>query len=117
MSVVFTLTTPVNVGTLTQPVVVSSLTVTGVWFSTTPALGPIGAAELSVTLTDPASGWQETVDYCDSSVPTFFAQAAPTPPSGATYEDVIAAAVFSKLIADSKLPAGTLTTTPATATQ
>ena len=109
--VTYTLTTPVNVGTLTQPVAVSSLKVTGVGFSTTPALAPLGTAELSITLTDPVSGWQEMIDYKDASVLTFFAQVAPTPPTGATYEDVMAAAVLTKLIADGKLPAGTLTTT------
>jgi hypothetical protein len=115
MPVIFNLTTPVNVGTLTQPVVVSSLKVTSVWFSTTPDLAPLGAAELSITLTDPASGWQETIDYKDASVPVFFAQSAPTPPTGTTYEDVMAVAVFMKLIADGKLPAGSLST-PATPT-
>ena len=111
MPVLFTLATPVNVGSLTQPVVVSTLKVTGVWFSTTPALAPLGAAELDITLTDPVSGWQETLEYIDASVPVFFAQAAPVPPQGSTYEDIMAAAVFSKLIADGKLPAGTLSTT------
>jgi hypothetical protein len=113
MPVLFTLTTPVNVGTLTTPVVVSSLKVTAVWFSTTPQLAPIGAAELDITLTDPASGWQETVVYNDASVMTFFATPAPVPPTGATYEDVMATAVVSKLIADGKLPPGTLSTTSA----
>jgi hypothetical protein len=106
--VTFTLTTPVNVGTLTAPVVVSALQVTGVWFSTTPQLAPIGAAELEITLTDPVSGWQQTVTYNDDSVPAFFALPAPVPPTGATYQSVMAAAVFGKLVADGKLPPGTL---------
>ena len=108
--VTFTLNAPVNVGTLTNPVNVSSLRVTGVVFSTTPALAQVGAGELAVTLTDPESGWQETVKYSDSSVIAFFGQAAPTPPAGATYQDVMASAVLTKLIADGKLPAGTVTT-------
>ena len=108
MAVIFTLETPVNVGTLTDPVTVSALRVTSVWFSTTPQLAPIGAAELDITLTETTNGWQETITYKDASVLEFFAQSAPTPPAGATYEDVMAAAVFSKLIADGKLPAGTL---------
>jgi hypothetical protein len=112
MSATFTLNTPVNVGTLTSPVNVASLKVTGVWFSTTPELAPLGAAELSITLTDPASGWQETVDYKDASVPEFFAQSAPTPPTGATYEDIMAVAVFNKLIADGRLPSGNLAVQP-----
>jgi hypothetical protein len=108
--IAFTLSTPVNVGTLTNPVVVSSLNVTGVWFSTTPAIAPLGAAELEITLTDPATGWQETVTYNDASVVAFFQTPAPAPPTGATYEDVMATAVFTKLIADGKLPAGTVQT-------
>ena len=111
--VTFTLAVPVNVGTLTQPVNVSSLRVTGVWFSTTPELAPLGAAELDITLTDPASGWQETIKYQDASVLAFFAQVAPAPPTGATYEDVMAAAVLQKLTADGKLPAGSITSTQA----
>ena len=107
--VIFTLATPVNVGTLTAPINVSSLAITAIYFSTTPAIAPLGTAELSITLTDPASGWQETVSYLDASVPTFFTQPAPTPDPGATMEDVMAATVFSKLIADGKLPAGSLT--------
>jgi len=108
MSVTFTLTTPVNVGTLIAPVVVSSLQITGVWFSTTPQLAPLGAAELEITLTDPVSGWQETVIYNDTSVVAFFATAAPTPPTGATYQDVMATAVLDKLIQDGKLPPGAI---------
>jgi hypothetical protein len=106
--VTFTLTTPVNVGTLTAPINVSSLQITGMRFTTTPALAPLGAAQLSVTLTDPTSGWQETIDYQDVSVMDFFDQTAPTPDAGETLKDVTANVLFAKLIADDKLPAGTL---------
>lgn len=108
MSAIFTLVAPVNVGTLTAPINVASLKVTSVWFSTTPELAPLGAAELDITLTDPVSGWQETIKYQDASVLEFFAQRAPAPPEGATMEDVMAASVFNKLIADGKLPAGNI---------
>ncbi len=111
MPTTYTLTTPVNVGTLTSPVNVSSLRVTTVYFSTTPDLAPLGTAELSVTLTDPVSGWQETIEYQDASVLAFFAQAAPTPAAGATMEDIMSQALFAKLVADNKLPAGTVTIT------
>lgn len=104
--ITFKLTTPVNVGTLTTPISVSSLAVTGVTFSTTPALAQVGTAELAVTLTDTVSGWQETVRYLDASVVTFFSQPAPTPPAGATMQDVMAAAIFGKLLADGALGAG-----------
>lgn len=108
--VTYTLTTPVNVGTLTTPVNVSALKVTGIIFSTTPALAPIGTGELTITLTDPVSGWQETITYKDASVPAFFAQTAPAPPANSTVEDVMSQLIFAKLVADGKLPAGTVTT-------
>jgi hypothetical protein len=107
----FTLATPVNVGPLTTPVNVSSLQVTGVLFSTTPALASIGTGKLTVTLTDPVSGWQETIDYLDASVLDSFSQTAPTPPAGATMNDIMSQAIFAKLIADKKLPDGSISTT------
>src|SRR5579863_8977971 len=110
MPTTYTLTTPTNVGTLTTPVNVSSLRITGVVFTTTPALAPIGTGELTVTLTDPVSGWQETIAYQDASVLTFFSQTAPTPAAGATMQDIMSQALFTKLVADGKLPAGTVTT-------
>jgi hypothetical protein len=76
----------------------------------TPALARIGTGELSVTLTETTCGWQEKIQYQDASVLAFFSQLAPTPAVGATFEDVRASAIFSKLIADGKLPAGTVTT-------
>jgi hypothetical protein len=111
MSTIFTLTTPANVGTLGSPVVVSALAVTSVFFTSTPAMAPLGTGQLNVTLTETTSGWQETIRYQDATVIAFFGQAAPTPAAGATYQDVMSAAVFSKLIADGKLPPGTVTTT------
>ena len=108
--VLFVLTHPQNVGTLAAPINVASLRVTALTFSMTPALAPLGTGQLSVTLTDPASGWQETIDYQDASVRAFFAQTAPIPPSPITVEDVMAQLVFAKLIADGKLPAGSLAT-------
>lgn len=110
MSTVFTLTNPVTTGPLSAPVTVAALEVTGVFFTTTPALAPIGTGELSVTLTETTCGWQEKIQYQDASVLAFFAQLAPTPAAGATFEDVMASAIFAKLIADGKLPAGTVTT-------
>lgn len=107
---VFKLETPANVGTLTVPISVSSLAVTGVTFSTTPALAPIGVGELKVTLTDTESGWQETIRYQDASVLAFFEQAAPTPASGETMHDIMSRAIFIKLVADGKVPAGTIAT-------
>lgn len=106
--VTFQLSTPVAVGPLSASVTVSALRVTAVSFSTTPALAPLGTAELSVTLTDPVSGWQEMIQYRDATVLTFFAQSAPTPTTGQTVEDVMSQLVFAKLVADGKLPAGSI---------
>lgn len=110
MPTVFTLTTPVTVGDLSNPRIVTALAITSIWFTTTPDLAPGGTGELDITLTETTNGWQETITYRDASVLAFFGQPAPTLPSGATYEDVMAGAVFSKLIADGKLPPGTVAT-------
>jgi hypothetical protein len=105
----FTLASPVNVGGFSAPLLVAALTVTSVAFSTTPDLAPLGTGELDITLTDPVSGWQETVSYRDETVLTFLAQAAAAPPAGATIQSALAAAVFAKLIEDGQLPTGTVT--------
>jgi hypothetical protein len=108
--VTYTLATPVSVGTIGASVTISSLQVTSVWMSTTPALAPIGTAELDVTLTDPVSGFQETVVYQDATVLTFLAE-APTAPTGTALRDVVALAALAKLQADGKIPAGTTSIT------
>lgn len=103
--VTFTLTTPTRAG-LNDPRTVASLRLTGITFTSVPPLAPIGAGEMTVTLTEPTSGFQMAVQYKDASVLTFFAQAAPAPTSGETIQDIMAQLVFAKLIADGKLPAG-----------
>lgn len=116
MSTTFTLATPATVGDLSNPRTVTALKITSIWFTSTPDLAPTGTGELDITLTETSNGWQETIAYKDASVISFFAQAAPAPPSGGTVEDVMCGLLFDKLIADGKLPAGTLTTvaTPTT---
>jgi hypothetical protein len=111
MSTIYTLTTPVTLGGLGSPVTVAALAITSVWFTTTPALAQIGTGELDITLTETTNGWQEVVNYRNASVLTFFAQVAPAPPAGATVEDVMCGLLFTKLIADGKLPPGTITNT------
>lgn len=106
----YTLTTPLTVGTLGSQSTVSSLQITVLEYSSTPALAPLGTAELSVTLTDPNSGWQERVLYQDASVFALW-QSAQSPAPGTQLGDILAAAVFAKLIADGKLPAGTISNT------
>jgi hypothetical protein len=95
-------------GGIGKTIAVASLQVTGVVFTTTPALAPAGTGKLTITLTDPVSGYQEVITYSDSSVLAFWATLATAPSSGDTLSDTLAKAVFAKLIADAKLPAGTL---------
>jgi hypothetical protein len=97
----FQLATPLTVGTVSKPITVSSLQITTVYYSTTPELAPLGTGELDITLTDPVSGWQETVSYQDASVLTLWQSIG----------DGVAQALFAKLIADGKLPAGTVSAT------
>jgi uncharacterized protein YfaP (DUF2135 family) len=109
MSTTFTLTTPVAVGSLANLVTISALRITSITFTSTPALAPIGTGELDVTLTDPVSGWQETISYQDATVLTFWASVVSIA-SSQSIGDTVARAVFAKLIADGKLPAGTVAT-------
>ena len=110
----YTFTTPQTVGSLGNQITVSSLELTGFWFTSTPALGALGTGGLELTLTDPSSGWQETVTYSDASVLSFWAS-VPSVSSG-ELGDVVAQAVFAKLVADGKLPAGTVSVTVASTT-
>ena len=103
----FTLTPAVTVGSLSSQVTVSSLEITAVSWSSTPELAPLGAGDLEITLTDPVSRFQETIGYQDASVNAFVA-AGVNPSAGESLGDLVAAAIFAKLIADGKLPPGTV---------
>ncbi len=103
----YTLTTPLQTGSLAKSTTVSSLQITGISYTSTPRLAPLGSGSLVITLTDPHSGFQETISYLDSSVPAFWAATCAMAPTG-VLGDTVTAAVFAKLIADGKLPAGTL---------
>lgn len=107
--VTFTLTTPATVGSLGAPVTLRSLQITGINSSLTPPLAPVGTGILELTLTDPTSGWQETISYRDASVPALWALLQ-SPAANTKLEDIVGMALFSKLIADGKLPAGSLST-------
>jgi hypothetical protein len=107
--ITFTLTAPVTLGSMSSPITVASLQLTSVAYSSTPPLAQIGTGTLSVTLTDPVSGYQETINYSDASALALWSAAAAVP-AGQSLGDTIAQAVFAKLIADGKLPAGTLST-------
>jgi hypothetical protein len=114
MSTIFTLATPMQVG-LTDDRIVRALVISSIWFSNTPQLGAAGTGELEITLTETTNGYQTTITYGDASVIEFFNQAAPA--AGATVQDVMSGLLFNKLIADGKLPPGTLTTTSTTPAQ
>lgn len=94
----FTLTAPVTLGTLANPISISALRLTGINLSTTPELAQLGTGTLVLTLTDPKSGAQENISYQDASVMDLWQSIG----------DAVSAAVFAKLIADGKLPAGTV---------
>jgi hypothetical protein len=105
--VTYELTAPFSTGTMQNPVTINSLQVTSVSWSSTPALAPLGAQELDITLTDPVSGWQETITYQDTTVGPFWS-AALVPQD--TLADTVAYAVLTKLQADGKIPTGTIST-------
>lgn len=107
--VTYTLTAPATIGTLGAQQTITSLQLTGLKLNLRPELAALGAAELEVTLTDPKSGAQEMQKYRDATVPAFWA-AAQTSIANEAIGDAVARAVFAKLIADKKLPKGTLAT-------
>jgi len=107
--VTFTLTTPMQ-ASFSDARMVRSLRLTGFAFTSVPDLAPTGSGQMSIVLTEPDSGVQVPVSYKDASVLSFFSQPAPTPQPGNTVEDITAQLVFAKLMADGKLPPGTVAT-------
>ena len=107
----YTFTTPftINLG-LNATQTIKSVQLTGFTLSTTPPLGEIGTGLLSVTLTDPATGWQEAFPWDDTTAISFGQTAAIAPASGDQLCDTIAKAVFTLLTAKNLIPAGTLAT-------
>ena len=106
----YTLNTPVNiaVGGVGNTITVSSLQLTGIGFTSTPSIAQIGTGALNITLTDPKSGYQETISYMDASVIAFWNTQTANLVTGDELQDTVAKAVFTKLVADSRLPAGNL---------
>lgn len=105
---IYTFTTPLTMGGMTAPLTVESLQMTGFSCGSFPGSPTVGA--LSITLTDPGSGFQTVVLYQDSTVPAFWQAAAVAPATGDTLEDTITKAIFAKLVADAKVPPGVLST-------
>ena len=101
MSLIYTLTAPIQVGDLTSRINVSSLKLVSVSLNYEDCYVSDGTAVLSVCLVDPVTGYPVNVVYQDASA-LQMAQ---------TIEAQIGAELFAKLIADGKLPAGSLTDT------
>jgi len=106
----YTLTTPLTVisNSVSAPAVkVTALEITGIQMNKRPALAPIGSGDLTVTLTDPTSGFQETIKTAFN--PDAF-WASITVADGQTIEDAVQTALFSVLTTNKLLPDGTLST-------
>lgn len=96
----YTLTNPITVGDLSNLVTIDKLEVASFSMNFEPCLSDNGTAVLSVVLVHRASGYKMNVVYQDASALTFWQQHSATLESDA----------FAKLIADGKLPAGTVST-------
>jgi len=103
---IYTFTNPLTMGGMSAPLTVKSLQITGFACGAFPGAAKVAA--LSITLTDPGSGFQTVVLYQDSTVPAFWNAITSTPDSGDTLQDTITKAIFAKLMADGRVPPGTL---------
>lgn len=96
----YALTNPITVGDLQHQITVDKLELASISLNFEPFYADGGTAILSVVLVHRASGYRVNVVYQDASALAFWQQHSATLESD----------VFSKLIADGKLPAGTLST-------
>jgi hypothetical protein len=104
----YTLTTPLTVisNSVSSPAAkITALEITGISMNKRPALAPIGSGDLTVTLTDPTSGFQESIKTAFN--PDAF-WASVTVADGQTIEDAVQVALFGVLTANKLLPDGTL---------
>lgn len=76
---------------------ITALEITGISMNKRPALAPIGSGDLNVTLTDPTSGFQETIKTAFN--PDAFWSSV-TVADGQTIEDAVQVALFSVLTAN-----------------
>jgi len=105
----YTFATPLQITSgLGGSTTLKSVQVTAMTYNQTPALAQIGTGELDITLTDPDTGWQETISYRDASVLTFWQTEITAAQDGTTLQDAASEILIAKLVADGKLPAGTL---------
>jgi hypothetical protein len=99
----YTLTTPVTVGDLSNPITVDKLEVASISMNFEPFYSDKGTAILSVVLVHRASGYKMNIVYQDASALEFWQSHSAT----------LEADVFSMLMADGKLPAGTVSNSDA----
>jgi hypothetical protein len=97
---VYKLAMPMTVGDLANRISIDQLELVSISLNFEPfytgQATPI--AILSIVLLHRASGWKETITYQDGSALAFWTAHAP----------VLEAAILAKLMADAKLPAGTV---------
>ncbi len=92
---IYTLTTPQTVGDLSKPILIDKLQLYSISLTAGDA-----RPTLSIVLIHVASGYQVNVVYSDATVMTFW--------NAINAGNALTQAAFQKLIADGKLPAGTL---------
>ncbi len=105
MGLLFTFTTPVQVGDLSNSITVSSLKLVSFSFNFEDAYTAAGVAVLSVCLVDPVSGFPVNLVFQDKASLTM----------ANALETNYGQALFNKLIASGKLPAGSLSDSAAAA--
>jgi hypothetical protein len=98
---IYTLNTPITVGDLTSPITVDKLELASISINFEPIYGDKGMAYLSIVLVHRASGYKVNLVYGDATALAFWNALN-------TAGSVVTKAVFAKLTADGKLPAGTL---------
>ena len=98
MSLIYTLNPAVNVGDLSRSITVNSLKLISISINYEDVYAKNGEAVLSICLADPVTGYPINVVYQDASALSM----------AQTIEAQIGAELFAKLIADGKLPAGSL---------
>ena len=107
MSLIYTLNSPITVGDINSSITVSSLKLVSISVNFEDEYTKNDIAVLSICLCDPVSGYPLNVVYQDASALSM----------AQTIEAQTGAELFQKLIADDKLPAGTLSESTSTDSQ
>ena len=100
MSLLYTLTTPITVGDMQHQTTISSLKLVSVSLNFEDYYTEQGHAVLSICLAEATNGYPVNVMYQDASALTM----------AKIIEDQIGQEIFDKLVADSRLPAGNVST-------